>query len=185
MAQSSWRMAAAAVCFGAIDGTSHAIYRPMNEPQEQFYSGHRHTHCLHTQILIDNKKHIRFVRSGFLGHQNDAQQYALLPSIGPGQELDFPRDCVILADKIYPNRQPIITPYKRHQLRQKPRRERRKCKKLNTRMSACRVYVEHVIRKLKSFKVIGSVWRHPREKLNKIVELCAGLVERQINLFEN
>ena len=59
----------------AIDGTSHPIYRPQIEPQELFYSGHRHMHCIHTQILIDNQNHIRLIRSGFLSHQNDAQQF--------------------------------------------------------------------------------------------------------------
>ena len=27
---------------GAIDGTSHRIYRPEVEPKEQYYSGHQH-----------------------------------------------------------------------------------------------------------------------------------------------
>lgn len=167
----------------AIDGTSHAIYRPQVEPQEEYYSGHRHVHCIHTQIVVDNENHIRLVKSGFLGHQNDAQQFNLLPSIGTNLELDFPPNYVILADKIYADRAPIVTPYRRHQLRRKTPREKRKCKKFNRRMSTCRVYVEHAIRRLKTFRVVGTLWRHRRNELNQIVELCAGLVERQHDLF--
>lgn len=35
---------------GCIDGTSHEILTPSNEPQEEFYSGHRKYHCIHTQV---------------------------------------------------------------------------------------------------------------------------------------
>ena len=38
----------------AIDGTSTEIYRPGIEPQEHYYSGNRHYHCIHTQVVITN-----------------------------------------------------------------------------------------------------------------------------------
>jgi hypothetical protein len=40
--------------FGGIDGTSTEIYRPGIEPQEHYYSGNRHYHCIHTQVMITN-----------------------------------------------------------------------------------------------------------------------------------
>lgn len=85
---------------GAIDGTSHRIYRPSSEEQRDYYSGHRHCHCIHTQIVIDNLK-IRRISSGFLGHNNDTQTYRMMPPIGPGRELDFPHDTYLLGDTIY------------------------------------------------------------------------------------
>ena len=36
---------------GMIDETSHEIEVPMNEPQQDFYSGHRKYHCIHTQVI--------------------------------------------------------------------------------------------------------------------------------------
>ena len=59
----NWRKIPLAV--GSIDGTSHRIYRPKVEPQEQYYSGHRHFHAVHTQVVVDNLGNIRFVQSGF------------------------------------------------------------------------------------------------------------------------
>ena len=47
----NWEKLADAV--GAIDGTSHEIYLQINEPQQQFYSGNRSYHCLHTQLVVD------------------------------------------------------------------------------------------------------------------------------------
>jgi hypothetical protein len=105
---------------GVIDGTSHKIYRPGHNIQARFYSGHRHIHCVHTQIVIDNKKQIRHISSGFLGHNNDAQSYNLMDNIGLHQELDFPsNDCFLLADQIYPSRPPLIKPYSVQQLSRK------------------------------------------------------------------
>lgn len=50
-------------------------------------------------------------------------------------------------------------------------------------MSECRVYVEQGIRHLKTFMVVGTLWRHQRHELNQIAELCAGLVSRQLSYF--
>ena len=52
------------VAEGAIDGTSHEIYKP-NEHQEIYYSGHRKFHCLQ---IIDKTGMIRHVECGFYGH---------------------------------------------------------------------------------------------------------------------
>ncbi|CAG2199813.1 unnamed protein product [Mytilus edulis] len=114
---------------------------PANRATGTVFSGHRHMHCIHTQALNDNQNHIRLVRSGFLGHQNDAQQFNSMPDIGYGLQLNFPENLFILADEIYANRYPLMTPYKRHQLRNKTRRDRAKCKKLNQRMQSD---IEHV-----------------------------------------
>lgn len=50
---------------GAIDSTPHEIYRPLTEPQRLYYSGHRHYHCMNTQLIMDNQGHLRFVQAGF------------------------------------------------------------------------------------------------------------------------
>lgn len=103
-----------------IDGTVHHIYRPQTEPQALYYGGHRHYHCIHTIVITDNCNKLRFVRSGFLGHQNDAQILNFIPAIGQNQELAFPNECVILGDKIFPNRDPFVTPYTRAEINRRP-----------------------------------------------------------------
>lgn len=169
---------------GAIDATSHEIYIPENEPQRLYYSGHRKYHCMHTQIVIDNHKNIRLVCSGFLGHMNDAQTYQYLPSIGPDGVLPFPDDAWLLGDNIYPYRHPILTGFSRGQLRGN-RRNLEAMNGVNLLIREHRAYVEHVIFHLKCFRVIGSIYRHPRANLNRIVELCAGLAQRRIELFDS
>ena len=167
----------------AIDGTSHYINRP-EKNQELYYSGHRNAHCVHTQIIIDNNRRIRYIHSGFYGHMNDAQQYHHLPKIGPNENLQFPEQGFILADKIYPCIYPLLNRYSQAQIQAKPIHQRRRCRKFNKTLNSYRVYVEHIISNFKHYKVIGFMYRHPRWMLPSIVELCAGLTVRRIDLFQ-
>ena len=107
----------------AIDSTSHSIYRPEVDPQGLYYSSHRHLHCTHTQVVVDVHGTIRYIESGYQGHLNDAQQYALMQEIGTG--LQFPDELVLLGDKIYPSHGAVITPYISVQLARKQPLERR------------------------------------------------------------
>ncbi|CAC5413927.1 unnamed protein product [Mytilus coruscus] len=142
---------------GMIDGTSHEILIPSTEPQQDFYR--------------------------FLGHDNDANAYHRIGPIGPGDALDFPPQCYILADSIYPNGYPLVTPFKSVEIIRQTRAEKRFRRKFNILHRNLRVYVEHVIKEIKTFKVIGSLFRHPRWKLSSIVELCAGLAKRRADLL--
>lgn len=168
---------------GAIDGTSHHIYRPNVEPQALYYSGHRRTHCIHTVIIIDNEKNLRYVRSGFLGHQNDAAIFNTFPQIGHQLALQFPQDCLLLGDKIFPNGYPLMTPYTVPQINRRPAHQQQRYRRLNTIISEYRVYVEHVIREIKMYKCIGSLWRHPRYKIRKTVDVCAAMAHRRKGVF--
>lgn len=170
---------------GYIDGTSHEISIPEVEPQRLFYSGHRKFHCIHTQVVADVHRRIRYIHSGFPGHMNDAQTLALMPLISPDGPLNFPGDCWLLADAIYPCRHPTLPPYKSNQIIRAPAEIQLEMKKFNKIHKRNRVYIEIVIGYLKHFRVIGSVYRHPRHALARIVELCAALAERRVNLFEN
>jgi hypothetical protein len=49
----------------------------------------RHFHTIHTQVVVDNAGRICHIQSGFLGHQNDAQQFGMMPQIGYNAELIF------------------------------------------------------------------------------------------------
>lgn len=133
--------------------------------------------------FIDNQKNICHIHSGFLGHDNNAFAYRKIKTTGPGQELDFPANCYLLADSIYPNERPLITPYKaRNGLRQNQEMRRQIKFKLFHRRR--RVYVEHVFKELKIYRVIGALYRHPRWEFAAIVKLCAGLAKRRADLIK-
>ena len=126
---------------------------------------------------------LRYVESGYSGHLNDAQQYGLMAQVG--DDLPFPNELILLGDKIYPNRDPIMTPYTAVQLLRKEPRERRKCRKLNRRIRRYRTSVEHGIADLKVYRCISSIWRQNRRQLSCAVNICASLVcrRKQIELI--
>ena len=73
------------------------------EPQELYYLGHRHFHSLHTQVVSD-----AYGTMGYID-LNDAQQFGLMRQLGTG--LIFPEELCLLADKMYPNRTPVLISY--------------------------------------------------------------------------
>ncbi|CAC5407160.1 unnamed protein product [Mytilus coruscus] len=137
------------------------------------------------RIVIDNQKNICYVHSGFLGHNNDAFCYQQIRQIGPGLENDFPAHCFILADSIYPNAPPLVTPFKSTDIVRRPRLEQKRQRKFNLLHGKRRVYVEHVIKELKTFRVIGALYRHPRWEMSSIVELCTALAKRRADLIKD
>ena len=163
---------------GAIDGTVTEINMPLSEPQHEFYSGHAKYHCISTQIIIDNTKRLRFVRSGFLGHCNDAQQYQLLPRIGHDEELHFPENLCLLADSIYPNQYPLLTPFRNNQVYDGL--DRQDISLFNLCHRRCRITVEHAISYFKTYAVMKGPYRHERWFLPVISNVCAALAHRRI-----
>ena len=57
---------------GVIDSTSTEIYHPQIEPQELYFSGNRHFHTIHTQVVIDNAGYICYAEA-----RGDAKQFTI------------------------------------------------------------------------------------------------------------
>ena len=165
---------------GVIDGTTHMIYVPSNEPQRLYYRRDKRCHVINTQVIIDNTNEIVFIQSGFLGRQNDAGAFSLMPQIGPNADLIFPEDCYLLADCGYANAYPLMTPYEQPALAEGPIRLM-----FNKAHKYHRASVEHVIGQLKSYTALNSRhWRHERWMLPVVCEICAALTNRRLRTFK-
>ena len=81
------------------------------------------------------------------------------------------------------HRYPLIRKYKMCEMARRPRHVRRKCRKCNRILGSLRTYVELVFGEIKVFKLIGILFRHSRADMNQIVELCAGLSVRRVELL--
>ena len=150
---------------------------PEVESQVLYYSGHRHFHCLNTHVGCDAYDTIRYIESGYAGHLNDAQQFGLMQQLGT--DLIFPEELCLLADKIYPNRSPVLTPYTSAQITRKSLVDRRKCRKFNSLILKYGIYVEHATADIKTNTYVGLFWRHPRNMLSCTVRVCTSLVCRR------
>ena len=89
----------------AVDGTSYG--RCMAKYDNILFT------CLSTavfslsQVVINCTERMCHVETKLKGHKNDAQQFKLMSRIG--LDLPFSDQCVLLADKIYSNRFPLMT----------------------------------------------------------------------------
>ena len=135
------------------------------------------------QIVIDNNNNLRYVQSGFLGHMNDAGQYALMPNIGDGEQLDLPPNVYLLGDKGYANNYPILTRYRADQLGGGADRDIKII--FNTELSSRRVFVEHVISQFKTYRAVKGIYRHTRWFMPVVADVCACLAQRRIRLQYN
>ena len=133
---------------------------------------------MNTQIVMDNEGHIRFVQAGFLGSTHNAVSFRLMEPVAPGRNLDLPPNVKLLSDKAYPDGGSLLTPVKANQMNLLNRRDRRRVKR--------RVKIEHIFKEVKTYKVIGQIWRHPRWLMPVWVELhvVALLSERRARLFK-
>ena len=103
---------------GCIDVTPHEIQVPSTEHQRKFFSGHRHFHLLNTQLICNNRGHVRFLQTGGFRSMHDAHTCRLMTPVGPGKALVIiPQGVVLLADKGYPDDVALLTPFRQAQIR--------------------------------------------------------------------
>ena len=145
----------------AIDGTSR-LYTDRKWNQELYYLGHQalslppHSSCF--WCVWDNTLH-RF-------------EFGLMRQLGT--YLIFPEELCLLADKIYPNRTPVLTPYTFAQLARRSLVKRRSYRKFNSLIRKYRIRVEHAIADLKTYKYVGHFG-----DIQWICTVCASLVCRR------
>lgn len=91
----AWYLAKLTMTVRAIE-----IYRPEVEPQSFYHSEHQ-LFAYTSDFWFDGT--IRYVKSGYPGHLNDAQQFWLRKHFG-----NLPEELCLLADKICPNHGQIL-----------------------------------------------------------------------------
>ena len=104
---------------------------------------------------------------------NDAQSFNSLHDISPKAGIPFHRETLILGDKIYPYRYPLITGFIAAQIPTQPPLERERRLLFNENVKIHIAYIEHVIGQMKTFKIIGSLYRHSWGWMAEVVKLCA------------
>ncbi len=165
---------------GAIDGTSHPIFRPSVVDQAEFYSGNRHYHCFHTMVIMSNNFRIVMARGGWTGRNNDAGIFNLMR-----HQVNLPRNLYLLGDLIFANAHPIITPYNRRELnavRNTPLYDQRV--EINQRIRHRRPRVENIIKFIKDFEILHYMFRHDRDEQARVVNIIAGLSNRRLAMFD-
>lgn len=107
----------------------------------------------------------------FPGHLNDIKYFHLMPSIGPGRDMNLPTG-LSRDGRLRLSPHPVLVrPNKRNQVRN--------ARRINEELRKCRVNVEHAIVFFKTYRSISGRWRHRRAFLSIVIYCCACLTNRR------
>ncbi|MDB9520337.1 transposase, partial [Roseofilum reptotaenium CS-1145] len=154
-----------------VDTTEQLIERP-SDPGEQkkLYSGKKKAHTVKTSIIstakgteiIDIKVSLEKVRSDL--------------NLWREQEIRLGKNQRYRGDKAYQGEERIEIPHKKPKGKVLKEEE----KEENRRKARERIFVEHLIRQLKKFRIVGERFRLWRQSYEKIIRVVCGLVRGRI-----
>jgi DDE superfamily endonuclease/Helix-turn-helix of DDE superfamily endonuclease len=154
-----------------VDSWEQPIPRPTDESeQEQYYSGKQHDHTRKNQaIVLPKGVDLVDVVIGEKGPRSDSKLFEQTQSQLP-QELTF------IGDKAYIGRRNTTVPHKKPPKGQLTQQQ----KDFNRSLSQQRVYVEHVIRVVKIFRIAKEEFRMRAHKYEEVVSCVCGLVRLRV-----
>jgi hypothetical protein len=160
-----------------IDATEQRIQRPQGQAaQKPYYSGKKKSHTLKTQVQLAPDGGIQDVSDSVPGSVHDLtllRQHGTLARQDAG---------AIMFDRGYqgvqkdaPDRQ-LYHPYRAS--RGQPLTPEQKA--WNQLLSHYRIRVEHTLGQLKVYEVLTQVYRHRRERYNRVFFIVAALTNRRL-----
>lgn len=154
-----------------IDSTEQPIQRPLDqEEQEKFYSGKQKKHTMKNQIIIlPLGQDIVDVKVGDPGPTSDINQFR-------ERQENFNKEQKFKGDLGYIGEDQINTPHKRPRNKELTEFQ----KEENKEFSSVRVFVEHVIRVMKVFRIAQEKFRLRRKTYEQIILAVCGLVRLRI-----
>lgn len=150
-----------------VDSLEQPRPRPVDyEKQKDCYSGKKHFHTVKSQLIVlPCGADIVDICPGKRGPCSDIK-------IWRSRQHLFAKEQKFAGDKAYIGEPQINTPHK------KPKKQELSSeqKEENKQFSSARVFVEHIIRKLKTFRVIGEKIRLNLKMYNRVFEVVCGIV---------
>ncbi len=157
-----------------VDSAEQPIERPgSHEEQKKFFSGKKKNHTLKNQfIVLPLGEDLVDITLGDPGPTRDINQFReSLTKFVPNQKFK--------GDKAYQGEEQISIPHK------KPKNQELTLsqKQENKEFSASRIFVEHVIRLNKQYRVAQERFRLNRETYEQVILAVCGLVRLRIGAF--
>jgi len=146
-----------------LDGTEQPINRPKGKNQKNWYSGKKKRHTIKHQIIANKKGKILAVGKSSCGKLHDKKDYER-------QRFILPKGVPKKADMGY-----IGTSWQTPIKKPKGGSLSEQDKLFNRAFSKERIIIEHVIGKMKIFKILAERFRNRREKHMMIFKNIAGL----------
>ena len=154
-----------------VDSLEQQRPRPVeDEEQKNCFSGKKHCHSIKSQLIVlPNGADIVDICSGERGPCSDIKIWRSRKHI-------FAAEQEFAGDKAYVGEPQINTPHKKPTNRELSREQLEE----NKQFSSARIFVEHMIRKLKIFRALGDKFRLNMDKYNRVFSTVCGLVRLEL-----
>lgn len=147
-----------------FDATEQPIQRPSSKnPRREYYSGKQGDHTIKHQIAVDEAGKIQAVSHSYPGRVHDKRVY-------DAEQVVIPRKAEAIGDLGYQG-SVLTVPNKKPKGRTLSEEE----KAYNREHASERILVEHVIGKLKIFKILSDRFRNKRSRHALMFKNIAGL----------
>ncbi|WP_414530953.1 transposase, partial [Nodularia chucula] len=155
-----------------IDSAEQAIARPVDyQDQKKYYSGKKKMHTLKNQfIVLPGGEDIVDVCVGMLGKTSDINLFR-------ETRHKFNERQKFLGDKAYIGDNAITTPHKKRKNTEISELQKQE----NQQLSSRRIAVEHMICRVKIFRVASERFRLARHRYIQVIMAVCGLVRLRIN----
>lgn len=155
-----------------VDSAEQAIERPGDyEEQKKYYSGKKKMHTIKNQfIVLPGGKDIVDICLGQFGKTSDITLFR-----NTRKNLDAQQK--FLGDKAYVGEEKITTPIKKPKKSELSESQKEENKKLSSR----RIFVEHLICRVKTFRVASDRFRLARHRYSQVIKTVCGLVRLHLN----
>lgn len=157
-----------------VDSYEQPIERPSEyQEQEKYYSGKKKTHTRKSQLIVlPNGRDIVDIVAGEPGRKSDINLFR-------ENKNGFEEKQKFSGDKAYQGEKSIKTPEKKPKKQELSPEEKIRNKKLASE----RIFVEHLIRLVKIFRVAQERFRLNSSKYKQIIMTICGLVRLRIGTF--
>lgn len=157
-----------------IDSCEQPIERPSEyQEQKKYYSGKKKNHTRKNQIIVlPEGKDIVDIVAGKHGPKSDINLFR-------ERKKEFDQSQKFNADKAYEGEPSIKTPKKKPKKQELTPEQKEK----NKELASERIFVEHLIRLLKIFRVAQERFRLKSRKYEQVIMTICGLVRLRIGTF--
>ena len=159
-----------------IDCTEQQIPRPVDKNRRKmYYSGKKKRHTVKNQIMVNNRGFILYKSTIKKGHRHDYDIYKKNHPLTPKQVVNVVDLGYLGIEKDYPGQISSLPKRKKRNLQLSEEQ-----KEYNKSHSQKRIKIEHVICRLKKYRILADVFRNRLKKHNKVSDIVSGLVNYRI-----
>ena len=174
-----------------IDALEQQVQRPKRKDMEKsHYSGKAGRHTAKVQYTVNTNGLIIHNTRHSPGRVHDVRVYRMkhptfpsgLPSRDGSDGKKGKTKVRVYTDRGYPGAQKMYEEVEvMEPIRRKPGKKLSALEKEFNRLhSKIRVYVEHAIRRVKTWRIMGGVYRNPLKKYDRINDVVCGLVNQRL-----